>query len=148
MFKKFFHANIVVSNLDRSIEFYEKLGFRIVDGPFEMDGTDIGTALGAGYAKMRAALMRLGNDPDSTLLDLLEFFEPVAAQGPYKSLTNLGIARLCFKVDDIHQAYEDLKKMGVEFVSPPQRKEHVTLFVFKDPDGTFLEIIDGVEVPA
>ena len=89
--------------------------------------------------------MRLGNDPDSTLLDVLEFIDPVPAEGPYKSLSALGIARLCFKVDNILETYEELKKMGVEFVSPPQRKEHVTLFCFKDPDGTVLEIIDGVE---
>lgn len=148
MFKTFFHANIVVRNLERSIKFYEKLGFKVVDGPFAMDGRDIGTMLGLGYAKVRAVFMRLGDDPKATMLDVLEFLDPVSKDAPYESLNNPGIARLCFKVDDIHQSYRDLQKMGVEFVAPPQVKEgdgkRVTMFCFKDPDGTFLEIIDGI----
>lgn len=148
MFKTFFHANIVVRNLDRSIKFYEQLGFKVVDGPFEIDGNDFGPMLGFGYAKVRAVFMRVGDDPKATMLDVLEFLDPVSKEAPYRSLNNPGIARLCFKVDDIHRTYEDLKKMGVEFVSPPRVKEgdgkRVTMFCFKDPDGTFLEIIDGV----
>ena len=148
MFKTFFHANVVVRNLERSIKFYEKLGFKVVEGPFDLEGHVLGTMLGVGYAKVRAVFMRLGDDPEATMLDVLEFLDPVSKEAPYKSLNNLGVARLCFKVDDIHQSYRDLQKMGVEFVAPPQVMEgdgkRVTMFCFKDPDGTFLEIIDGV----
>lgn len=148
MFKTFFHANIVVRNLDRSIKFYEKLGFKVVDGPFDIDGHDFGTMLGFEYAKVRAVFMRIGDDPKATMLDVLEFLDPVSKDAPYESLNNPGVARLCFKVDDIQQSYRELQKMGVEFVAPPQVKEgdgkRVTMFCFKDPDGTFLEIIDGI----
>ncbi|HJQ17417.1 MAG TPA: VOC family protein [Allosphingosinicella sp.] len=150
MFTKFFHANIVVSNLERSIKFYEQLGFKVVDGPFEMDGNDIGKMLGFRYANLRAVFMRLGDDPNATMLDVLEFLDPVSKEAPYKSLNNLGVARLCFSVDDVDQAYEKLQKMGVEFVSPPEIKEgdgqRATMFCFKDPDGTFLEILDFQDI--
>ena len=144
MFKQFFHANIVVSDLDRSIKFYEQLGFKVVGEDIVLEGDDIGTMLGVGYANVRAVFMRLGDDPNSTMLDVLQFNEPKSTEAPYKSLNNLGVARLCFKVDDIAQAYADLEKMGVEMVGPLLKKGDVTMFCFKDPDGTYLEIIDGV----
>lgn len=149
MFKTFFHANICVRDLDKSLKFYQRLGFKVVQGPFVLEGKDIGQMLGMEHVKLRAAFLRLGDAPGAAMIDMLEFIDPVVKATPYPSLHNLGICRLCFKVDDIHQSYRDLKDMGVEFVSPPVVKERAdggrtTMFCFKDPDGTFLEIIDGV----
>ena len=149
MLKTFFHANVCVRDLDRSLKFYQRLGFQVVQGPFELEGKDIGQMLGLEHVKLRAAFLRLGDAPGATMLDMLEFIDPVANSGPYPSLRSIGICRLCFKADDILRTYQELKDMGVEFVSPPVVKERpdgqrVTMFCFKDPDGTFLEIIDGV----
>ncbi len=61
----------------------------------------------------------------------------------------MGIARICFSVDDIDKTYEDLKAKGVEFITPPQNVElrpgakHSLphrICCFKDPDGVILEM--------
>lgn len=47
MFKRFFHVNICVSNMEQSISFYERIGFQKV-GDFMLGGgtPGIGVALG------------------------------------------------------------------------------------------------------
>jgi lactoylglutathione lyase len=47
-----------------------------------------------------------------------------------------GQATLVFTVDDLQNAYEELKAKGVEFSMPPQKQPSgLTLTVLHDPDG-------------
>jgi predicted enzyme related to lactoylglutathione lyase len=49
------------------------------------------------------------------------------------------------KTKGIWKVYERLKAKGVKFLSEPKKLPgtEVTIVCFKDPDGTFLELLEG-----
>jgi len=102
-------------------------------------------AFGMDRARIKGVHLRLGDDEKATRIDLLEFQDPPPAGSPYPHLYHTGIARMCLKTRNIQQAYRDLKAKGVQFLTEPQRLPgtSVTIVCFKDPDGTFLELLEG-----
>jgi catechol 2,3-dioxygenase-like lactoylglutathione lyase family enzyme len=53
---------------------------------------------------------------------------------------------LCFAVDDVGQAYEELRAKGVTFVTEPhdQTDWGIRAAHFRDPDGTLLELFSAL----
>lgn len=135
------HTVVCVRDLDRSIAFYNKLGLKsFYEGT--TDSPIVGEVLGLDIRKARMAFMRFGDDPTSPFLDIVEFLDPPTQGSPYPTLNNVGLCRVAFSVDDIDQTYQHLQEMAVEFVTPLRRLPSGGAMVcFKDPDGTFLEII-------
>jgi catechol 2,3-dioxygenase-like lactoylglutathione lyase family enzyme len=134
--------------MERSIRFYEELGFSKVND-FTLDDPSVGDALGVTANKLRGVFMRLGSDPNAPVLDLVQFIEPPTHGQPYSSLNNVGICRIAFTVDDIDRTYEELKAKKVEFVAPLKKLTgpggaRMGVVCFKDPDGTVLELITGM----
>lgn len=148
MLTRIFHVNICVRDMERSIPFYEKLGFNKVND-FTLDDPSVGAALGLDARKLHGVFMRLGDDENAPVLDLVQFLDPPPQGEPYATLNNVGICRIAFAVDDIDKTNADLQEMGVEFVAPlnkittPDGAE-VGVVCFKDPDGTVLELISGM----
>ena len=148
MFQRLFHVNICVRDMERSIRFYQDLGFSKVND-FTMDDPSVGDALGVKAKKLRGVFMRLGNDPNAPVLDLVQFIDPPTQGQPYPTLNNVGICRIAFTVDDIDKTYEELKTKRVEFVAPLKKIDgpggaKIGVVCFKDPDGTILELISGM----
>ncbi|HIL78520.1 MAG TPA: hypothetical protein EYG48_06400 [Methylococcales bacterium] len=148
MLKSIFHVNICVSNLERSIAFYEQLGFKVVND-FTLEGPDVGRSMGLDASKFRVVFIRLGDDPNATVIDLLEFIDPPTQGAPYATLNNTGLCRVAFRVDNVDEVYEKLVQMNVEFIAPIERMQgedgnDISYVCFKDPDGVFLEIISGM----
>src|SRR5246500_3495554 len=103
--------------MERSIRFYEELGFSKVND-FTLDDQSVGDALWVAAKKLRGVFMRLGTDPSAPVLDLVQFIEPPTQGQPYPTLNNVGICRIAFTVDDIDRTYEELKAKRVDFVAP------------------------------
>ena len=148
MLEKLFHINICVRDMERSIGFYEQLGFNKVND-FTLDDPSIGDALGLDARRLRGVFMRLGDDASAPVLDLVQFIDPPPQGEPYSSLNNIGICRIAFTVDDIDKTYADLQKMDVQFVAPLHKIKgpdgaEIGVVCFKDPDGTILELISGM----
>jgi catechol 2,3-dioxygenase-like lactoylglutathione lyase family enzyme len=148
MLTRLFHVNICVRDMERSIRFYQQLGFNKVND-FTMEDPSVGEALGLQARKLRGVFMRLGNDPNAPVLDLVQFIDPPTQGQPYPTLNNVGICRIAFTVDDIDKTYEDLKKMDVQFVAPLKKVDgpggaKIGVVCFKDPDGTVLELLSGM----
>src|ERR1700730_3094665 len=122
MFRRFFHVNVCVRDMERSIRFYEDLGFKKAQD-FILGGgkPGIGEALGLEVKKLRGVFMRLGDDPDAPVLDLVQFLDPPPQGQPYPTLNNIGICRIAFIVDDIEKVNQMLLAKGVELVAPLQR---------------------------
>ncbi len=149
MFKRFFHVNVCVSDMERSIRFYESIGFTKV-ADFMLGGGEpsIGASLGLPVKKLRGVFMRMGTDPQSPVIDLVQFIDPPHQGQPYPTLNNIGICRIAFLVDDIEAVYKELQAKQVEFVAPLQmldgpRGSKIGVVCFKDPDGTVLELISS-----
>lgn len=148
MLQKLFHVNVCVTDMERSISFYEKLGFNKVND-FVLDDPSVGDALGLKAKKLRGVFMRLGDDENVPVLDLVQFIDPPTQGKPYPTLNNVGICRIAFTVDDIDKTYADLQEMKVDFLAPLKKikgPDGATIGVvcFKDPDGTILELISGM----
>ena len=135
------HINVNVSDLDRSITFYETLGFEVYRPaiPFlklEMTGT---------RNKMAAGAMRALGVPPSfrsrgchtqpgrgfPKLDLIE----VANGAPRTPLLNAdhGVVRICLSLDAV---YADLSAKDVEFLTSPETTQDamVKVAVCRDSD--------------
>ena len=82
MIKSVFHVNINVKDFDRSLEFYQMVGFKVIldigEGPNK--GNDIG--LNIPNSVGRAALLALSDDPRATRIDLIEWKQPVTDRRP------------------------------------------------------------------
>jgi catechol 2,3-dioxygenase-like lactoylglutathione lyase family enzyme len=148
MLQRLFHVNICVREMERSIRFYQDLGFTKVND-FMLDDPTVGDALGLKAKQLRGVFMRLGSDANSPVLDLVQFIEPPTEGKPYPSLNNVGICRIAFTVDDIDRTYEELKAKKVDFVAPLKKVtgpggRPIGVVCFKDPDGTILELISGM----
>jgi len=116
MFKQLDYTMIVVSDMQRSVEFYrDKLGI-----PLKFQSPDW-----TEFATGTTTLALHGGGVAST--------QPPAGD-PSKVA---GACSIGFNVDDVDKTYEELKAKGIRFVmSPMQREgEGIKLAVAIDPDG-------------
>ncbi|MEE8173850.1 MAG: VOC family protein [Dehalococcoidia bacterium] len=154
MIARIVHVNVVCTDIERSLRFYRDiLGAKVVSALGGGESAELAEAMGfEGVARYRAYLLSFGEGSKTspaTLIDLLQWTKPPGKGKPYDAMNNVGIARICFAVDDIDKTYEDLKAKGVEFVAPPRDVElrpgavrpllHRACF-FRDPDGVMLEL--------
>lgn len=144
--ERIFHFNINCTNLNRTLPFYELLGFKVIlDFRDGMKSQEMAEAFGLSQADLKGVHLRIGDGEESTRIDLLEFVAPPPEGKPYPALNYTGVARVCLKTKGIWAVYEDLKSKGVKFLSEPKKLPgtEVTIVCFKDPDGTFLELLEG-----
>lgn len=142
--KSVFHVNINCTDFERSKAFYEMLGFQSIMDLGEGGSEAMGRGLGDTTAKGKASIMML--DPGNNRgcrLDLIEWTNPKTRGTPPPDLFHAGMARLCLYCTDLDGHVAQLKEAGVELVSEPVSMNRNTRFVcFKDPDGTFIELIE------
>lgn len=151
------HVNINVTDLERSIAFYEKLGFELYlpDIPYLGLSRDSGpraltvtSAIALGLergASGRGCIMQLtgGGYPKIDLIEL-EFHTDADRRSAPLNNADLGLVRLCLIAPDVAMACAALTAQGVEFLSTPQhgQNEMVTMATCKDPDGTLIELLE------
>src|SRR6266545_2597484 len=142
MIEAIFHCNVNCTDLDRSLAFYEMLGFHVVvDFKNGMHSAEMAEAFNLPRAEIRGVHLRLGDEPNATRIDLVEFQEPKTEGTPYSGLHHTGVVRICLRTKDVHRVYESLKAQGVKFLSAPKNLPgtDVTIVCFSDPDGVTLE---------
>jgi len=113
------HANINVTDIERSIKFYgEAFGLKELRRKVAEDGSFIIVFLGDGRSGLKLELTWLRDK-----------------QGPY----NLGDneSHLCFMADDFDAAYELHKKMGIICYENPK----MGVYFIVDPDGYWQEVV-------
>ena len=149
MIQSIFHININCTNFERSLEFYQKLGFKIIRdlGEGAMPKISPGLRLPV-EARARAVLMILGDNPRSTRLDLIEWKDP-KTEGPANSnLLHAGMARIALRTKTLRDDYADLKAKGIEFWTEPimiplKDGKEEGFVCCTDPDGTVIELIQA-----
>jgi glyoxylase I family protein len=144
--ERVFHFNINCTNLQRTVPFYEMLGFKVIlDFRGGMKSQEMAEAFGLPVADLKGVHLRIGDKEEATRIDLLEFVAPPPEGQPYPALNNTGVARVCLRTKGIWRVYENLKAKGVKFLSEPKRLPgtEVTIVCFKDPDGIFVELLEG-----
>ena len=139
------HVNVNCSDFDRSLAFYERLGFQLVAMVPETNTPEVAAAVGMPPYRVRGGLLHLPGD--SVLLDLLEWQEPSDDEPPYPHLYHLGIARIALRTSDLDADVTELREAGVELLSEPAEvvwpgQPTARIVCFRDPDGTVVELAE------
>ncbi|MEC9344825.1 MAG: VOC family protein [Pseudomonadota bacterium] len=152
-----FHININCTDLERSLAFYRLLGFReVIDFNAAADGAApsdvlgdpvLGPALGLpANAQARARMLMLGGNPRCARLDLIQWIEPKAEGSALPHLACVGVARICFRVRDVDDAWRQMRDAGAEPFTEPvlisMGGSRQKFFCAKDPDGIVVEFME------
>ena len=128
MAKRYVHTGVRVLDPDRSVAFYEAIGFQ------RRGKLDFGDAYN----------LYLGLPGDG---DTLELTVNVGRTEPYD--LGEGYNHIALTVDDLDALLADLARVGVEPEKPPfapgGRPEVGRICFVQDPDGYRIELIDGGE---
>jgi len=149
-----YHINLNCTNLERTIAFYELIGFtRSIDlsaevGGLPTDFAQIGLARPLALPDDlagRAVLMTAGDDPRATRLDIVEWSAPVQ-RGPARTgLAQPGVGRIALKVRDAAAMHARLIAAGHRPYSEPCRVvmagQPFLVFCVEDPDGVVVEFM-------
>jgi catechol 2,3-dioxygenase-like lactoylglutathione lyase family enzyme len=144
------HINIVVSDLERSVQFYtEVLGFTKTREAW-LEGEWIDRIVGLrGVTAKAAFIVAPAGEPR---IELLEYATPKGGSAAENSRANtVGLRHIALRVDDMAAMVTRLRDAGVNVFSEPVRVpggvvQHdageKTLVYFLDPDGVILELAE------
>jgi catechol 2,3-dioxygenase-like lactoylglutathione lyase family enzyme len=144
------HVNVVVSDIDRSVAFYTRLGLTKSMDTF-ISGAWVANVIGIQDENLRARVVFMDPDAGNARLELIQYLTPQGQAVSVNSRSNtMGVRHFALVVDDIHKIYAELLTEGVTFFSEPQevtgnpvvaarigRKTQVYLL---DPDGVIVEL--------
>jgi catechol 2,3-dioxygenase-like lactoylglutathione lyase family enzyme len=140
--RRIHHAGIPVSNLARSLSFYERVFGCAPDFQAEYGDPSLARNLRVPDPRMKIAMLTLADD---VKLELLEYTSP-APQPSRSRDCDVGATHVCLEVSDIEAAYDELRAKGVDVYAEPYTEpatgpfsESKWLF-FKDPDGVSFEL--------
>ena len=139
----FSHAGITVADLDRSIAFYELLGYEVC-ARWVRTEEYLRELVGYPTVDLHAAILR--HDRVGVFLEILEYrnIERVEID---PSNGNPGTAHICLFVEGFEALWERLKAAGVEAVSEPvsptvgPNKGALAIYLV-DPDGHRVELVE------
>ncbi len=144
-----FHFVVNATNFERSLEFYQRLGFRVLrDNRDVIWPSYVGDNFGMEAAQGRGALLGLGESEHHTRLDLIEWLEP-RWENPNDPPSPKRVPRImALRTRNLRRAYEDLRSQGVEFIATPRDPDPVTgvesVVCCRDPDGYVVELIEYI----
>lgn len=152
MIKQVIHIGITVTDIDKSIDFYQNtLGLNF-KGEIIMKGEGTDRLFNKTDCKVRVAYLNGSEELYAPPIELLEFISD-DVKSIDSSFLKTSISEICFHVDDIDKTYERLKDKGVEFISKPQYFDFTDqgfgkskAVYFKDPDGIILELIETIDL--
>ena len=142
-----FHFTLSVSSIERSIEFYTKVGFKVLRDNSDRIWPDyVAQNFGMDRAQGRGALLGIGDGPLETRLDLIQWLEPLANFPDPARLATTVPRIIAIRTQNVRAAYEDLSRRGIRFLTPPRPPDPTTgieaVVCCRDPDHTLVELIE------
>ena len=143
-----FHFVLNVSSLERSLEFYQQLGFRVLrDNRDVVWPPIVAENFGMRVAQGRGALLGLGDSADHTRIDLIEWLEPRWHEPDGATAGREVIPRvIALRTRNVRAAFAELSAQGVEFIRTPRDPDPQigieSVVCCRDPDGTIVELIE------
>jgi catechol 2,3-dioxygenase-like lactoylglutathione lyase family enzyme len=146
------HVGLVVSDIDRSVLFYNALGFVVENPPLEESGKIAETLVGIKNVIYKTAKMHLVND-DITMwresgfrLELVEYINPKSNLQRDFDNNLIGRVHLCFTVKNLDAIVENAELYGgyVPFESTMDITGKMKYIYIFDPDKNPLELAQKV----
>jgi len=135
------HTSFTVENLDRSLEFFRRLGLEPVSVR-EVRDDYFGRIVGLPGCVVKAALLRIPGSGHH--LELFEYLSP-RGQPHQPRPCDPGSAHLSLLTDDLPGLYRDLREQGIAFVSEPvpitagPNRGGYGMYL-RDPNGVLVEL--------
>jgi catechol 2,3-dioxygenase-like lactoylglutathione lyase family enzyme len=113
------HIEIIVNDVKRHVEFFQKLGFKLLTWTDHHGGS---------------AEVQLPGDNQP----IFEFHTVLDEE-------NIGVNHIAFRADDVVKTYGELTAAGIHFDAEPYRNRHTGRgnVRFRDPDGWRLQMCDA-----
>lgn len=147
-FSGIWHVSFSVTDIERTIAFYQNLGFTVRErNRNEYEG--LGEALFGtkwGIQQSHADLLFVMMEFGGLTIEFIQYLDPVAK--PYHLDPSVaGSAHIAFRVTDIESERQRLESLGIEFHSPVNlsRISGRKWCYFRDPDGIILELVETPE---
>jgi len=147
MLTRLFHIAINSTDLDRSVAFYTSLGFTALQDRRVMN-PKVKEAFAVPSEDLRFVHLRLGDDEQATILDIVEWFDPgtLDTGGEPVAQHQRGLTRFSVLTDDTQAVYDELAAQGVEFVTTPTTvmtpEGGWKVCLVKDPDGVVVQVTE------
>ena len=135
------HTGIVVSDAEKSVDFYTNLlGFKVKKDLVE-SGEYIDNFSALKDVRVRTIKMALEN---GDMIELLWYETHPERPDMSRPITRIGCSHFAMTVEDLDDTYERLTKAGVPFNSPPQLSPDgfAKVTLCKDPDGSLIELVE------
>ncbi|MEJ2886425.1 VOC family protein [Actinomycetospora aeridis] len=139
--KRMDHVGVVVDDLDAAIAFFLELGMEL-EARMPAEGTWVDQVVGLHDVSVDIAMVRT---PDGhNKLELTRFRTPTATTAePDAPANTIGLRRLMFAVDDIHDTVERLRAHGGELVGEiAQYGEIFLLCYLRGPAGILVALAE------
>lgn len=142
----FSHVGVAVRDLDRSRRFYaDVLGFEQLYA-LDFDHDEVAATMQQS-GRFRSAMLRRGD----VRIELLQWVDvAVSGDGP-DPMTRLGLTHLSFRVERLEDHYDAVRAAGgavlqetLAVLPHPRGGAPTRLVVCLDPDGTRVELMEGV----
>jgi len=134
---------IVVGDLDAAVAFFTELGMEL-EGKAQVEGLCADRTTGLDGVRSEIAMMRT---PDGhSRLELTRYHAPAAAAGPQDPPPNtLGLHRVMFAVDDIHDTVARLRAHGAELLGEVAQYESIFLLCYlRGPAGIIVALAEQI----
>lgn len=131
---------IVVDDLDTVKAFFIELGLKL-EGETTVEGPLIAALIGLKDVRATLAMMRT---PDGQGIELDKFHTPNAVRfGPVDApLNTLGIRRVMFAVDNIHNIVARMRAHGAEVIGEMQYENAYRLAYIRGPEGIIVALAE------
>jgi catechol 2,3-dioxygenase-like lactoylglutathione lyase family enzyme len=146
MIEDFQHVSITCRDLGQSIEFYERLGSKVIKRIPDVTEEGIARAFKRTHANLTVAYLAPPHAASKLFIDLVQWLEPSAVGQAYPVLNHVGLNRLAFRVKDIDATVSALRERGITFLTqePQVFGPGIRSIVTTDPDGVFIQLIEGL----
>ena len=135
---------IVVDDLDAAVAFFTELGMAL-EGKGQVEGLSVDRTVGLDGVRSEIAMMRT---PDGhSKLELTRYLAPAAGRsGPQDPPPNtLGLHRVMFAVDDIHDTVARLRAHGAELLGEVAQYENIFLLCYlRGPAGIIVALAEQI----
>lgn len=148
MIQDFQHVCITCRDLERSINFYERLGLEVIEPISELDDEAIARAFQTPRGRVKVLHLAPPEAPSKMFIDLVQWLDPSSTGEPYPAANYVGINHLAFRVSDIDATMVALRQRGIDFLTrQPQSIGPIRTILTRDPDGVFIQLLEWVKIP-